>query len=70
MEPLLNVKNLRAYLHAKGDLFKIVDGVDLKINRGETVGLVGETGAGKTVSAFAMLGILQPLGEGKPLMGD
>lgn len=57
MKPLLSVKNLKVYLHTKGDLVKIVDGVDLSINRGETVGLVGETGAGKTVTAFAILGM-------------
>lgn len=67
MEPLLRVRNLKASLRTNGDLVKIVDGVDLLINKGETVGLVGETGAGKTVTAFAILGILQPLGKSKPL---
>jgi len=67
MEPLLSVKNLRAYLNAKEGPVKIVDGVDLNINTGETVGLVGETGAGKTVTALSILGILQPFWEGKPL---
>ena len=64
---ILQVKNLKAYLHIKEGLIKIVDGVDLKILEGETLGVVGETGAGKTVTALAILGILQPLGEGKPL---
>lgn len=67
MEPLLSVKNLKAYLYSKEGFIKIVDGVTLNINRGETVGLVGETGAGKTVTALSVLGILQPLGKGKPL---
>lgn len=67
MQPLLSVKNLRLLLHSQGRLVKIVDGVNININRGETVGLVGETGAGKTVTALSILGILQPLGEGKPL---
>ena len=66
-KPLLQVKNLRAYLHSKEGMIKIVDGIDLKIFEGETLGLVGETGAGKTVTALAILGILQPLGEGRPL---
>ena len=64
---ILQVKNLKADLYSKEDLIKIVDGVDLKIFEGETLGLVGETGAGKTVTALAILGILQPLGEGRPL---
>lgn len=65
--PLLQVKNLRAYLLGKEGMIKIVDGVDLKIFEGKTLGLVGETGAGKTVTALSVLGILQPLGEGRPL---
>ncbi|UCC33503.1 MAG: ABC transporter ATP-binding protein [Candidatus Bathyarchaeota archaeon] len=64
---ILHVKNLKASLHGKEGLIRIVDGVDLKVFKGETLGLVGETGAGKTVTALAILGILQPLGEGKPL---
>ena len=64
---LLHVKNLKAYLRGKEGLIKIVDGVDLKIGEGETLGLVGETGAGKTVTALSILGILQPLGKGEPL---
>jgi oligopeptide/dipeptide ABC transporter ATP-binding protein len=66
MKSLLSVRNLRVYLRAGGKLVKIVDGVNLDINKGTTVGLVGETGAGKTVTALAILGILQPLGDGKP----
>lgn len=64
---LLNVKNLKICFNAKEGMIKIVDGIDLRINEGETVGLVGETGAGKTVSALSILGILQPIGKGKPL---
>ncbi|MDH5451240.1 MAG: ABC transporter ATP-binding protein [Candidatus Bathyarchaeota archaeon] len=64
---ILQVKNLKAYLLSKQGPIKIVDGVNLKIFEGETLGLVGETGAGKTVTSLAILGILQPLGEGKPL---
>ena len=64
---LIQVKNLKASFVGQERLIKIVDGVNLKIDRGQTVGLVGETGAGKTVTALSILGILQPLGKGKPL---
>jgi peptide/nickel transport system ATP-binding protein len=64
---LLQVKSLKASFCGKEGLIKIVDGVDLEIDKGKTVGLVGETGAGKTVTALSILGILQPLGRGKPL---
>lgn len=67
MEPLLCVRDLNVFLRSKEDWVKIVDGVNIDINRGETVGFVGETGAGKTVTALSILGILQPLGEKKPL---
>ncbi len=66
MKPLLSVRNLRVSLRTNGGLTKIVDGVNITINRGETVGIVGETGAGKTVTAFAILRILQPTGDAKP----
>jgi peptide/nickel transport system ATP-binding protein len=64
---LLYVKNLSLSLYGKEQIVKIVDGIDLKIHEGETVGLIGETGAGKTVTARSILSILQPLGKGKPL---
>lgn len=67
LKDILRVTNLKAYFRGKEGMIKIVDGIDLKIHEGETLGLVGETGAGKTVTALAILGILQPLGEGKPL---
>lgn len=66
MEPLLRVKNLRVYLNVGEKWVTIVDGIDLAINKGETVGLVGETGAGKTVTALSILRILQPIGETRP----
>jgi len=64
---LLYVKNLNLSLYGKERIVKIVDGIDLRVHEGETVGLIGETGAGKTVTARSIMGILQPLGEGKPL---
>ncbi len=66
-EEILNVKDLRVYLNTKEGMIKIVNGVNLKIHKGETVGLIGETAAGKTVTALSILGILQPIGKGKPL---
>ena len=63
---LLHVKNLNISLYGKEELIKIVDGFELKIHEGETVGLIGPTATGKTVTAKAILRILQPVGKGKP----
>lgn len=67
MEVLLSVRDLKASLLTNGHRVNIVDGVNLTIDQGETVGLVGETGAGKTVTALSILRILQPIGETRPL---
>jgi peptide/nickel transport system ATP-binding protein len=64
---LLHVKNLTLSLYGGKNLVKVVDGIDLKVHEGKTVGLIGETGAGKTVTARSIMGILQPIGKGKPL---
>jgi peptide/nickel transport system ATP-binding protein len=64
---LLRVKNLEISLIKKDDSIKIVDGVDLKIHEGETVGLIGPSGTGKTVTARAIMRVLQPILFEKPV---
>ncbi len=54
-EPILQVKDLRTYFHVKEGVVKAVDGVSYCLNRGETLGLVGESGCGKSVSALSIL---------------
>jgi oligopeptide/dipeptide ABC transporter ATP-binding protein len=55
---LLEVKNLRTYFHVKEGLAKAVDGVSFQLRQGETLGLVGESGCGKTVSSLSILKLL------------
>ena len=55
---LLDIHDLRAYYGVRKGEVKAVDGVDLRVDEGQTVGLVGESGCGKTTMAFAILGLL------------
>ena len=63
---LLHVKSLSVSHIEKRGSTKIVDRVDLKIHEGETVGLIGPTGTGKTVTAKAIMRLLEPLLSEKP----
>ncbi len=56
--PLLEIKGLRVEFKVYGGLLKVLDGVDFRVNTGEKVGLVGETGCGKTTTMKAILRIL------------
>ncbi|MEJ2059578.1 MAG: dipeptide ABC transporter ATP-binding protein [Gammaproteobacteria bacterium] len=58
--PLLEVHDLRTWLHVSGRLIKAVDGVDFEVRRGETFCLVGESGSGKSVTALSILQLLPP----------
>jgi oligopeptide/dipeptide ABC transporter ATP-binding protein len=57
--PLLAVQDLRTRFHTLEGIVNAVDGVDFDIHRGETVGLVGESGCGKTVTALSILQLLR-----------
>ncbi len=65
---LLEVENLSTYYFTRDGVVKAVDGVDLRIDRGEILGLVGESGCGKSVTS---LSILRLVGEpGKIVSGS
>ena len=58
-EIILEVKNLAVgYPDGAGGIKQVVHDVDLKIHKGEVVGLIGESGSGKTQTAFSVLGLL------------
>ena len=54
-EILLEIKNLRTYFYTDEGVAKAVDGVDLAVNRGETLGIIGESGSGKSVTALSVM---------------
>ncbi|MCB0081352.1 MAG: ABC transporter ATP-binding protein, partial [Caldilineaceae bacterium] len=62
-EYLLNVRNLRTYFHLDEGTLKAVDGVDFAIPKRKTLGMIGESGCGKSVTARALLQIVDPPGH-------
>ncbi len=59
---ILSVKDLTTYFYTEEGIVKAVEGVSFKIKRGETLGLVGETGCGKSVTALSILQVVRPPG--------
>ena len=57
-ERLLEIRGLKTYFATDEGMVHAVDGVDLTIDRGETVGVVGESGCGKTVTALSVLKLI------------
>jgi oligopeptide/dipeptide ABC transporter ATP-binding protein len=62
-DALVEIKNLRTYFHLAEGTVRAVDGVDLEIRRGRTLGLVGESGCGKSMTAHSMLRIVPAPGR-------
>jgi len=61
--PLLEVRDLAVRFTGFDGVARAVDGVDLTVSEGETVGLVGESGCGKSVTALALLRLIEPPGH-------
>jgi len=67
-KPLLEVKNLKTYFFTEDGVVRAVDGVDFTVNRGEVLGLVGESGCGKSVTSLTIMRLIgQP---GKVVEGE
>src|SRR4051812_44359758 len=62
-DPLLSIENLHTFFYTEAGVARAVDGVSLHIDAGETVGLVGESGCGKSVTAMSVLRLIQPPGR-------
>jgi len=57
-ERLVDVRNLKTVFHTEDGVVPAVDGVSLHINRGETLGVVGESGCGKSVTALSIMRLI------------
>ncbi|MBI5183117.1 MAG: ABC transporter ATP-binding protein [Nitrospinae bacterium] len=56
--PILEIKDLKVYFDTDEGLIKAVDGIDLKIMKGTTLGLVGESGCGKSITCLSILRLI------------
>jgi peptide/nickel transport system ATP-binding protein len=56
--PLLDISGLKVHFKTDDGMVRAVDGVDISVNRGETVSIVGESGCGKTVTAMTVLKLI------------
>ncbi|HYX42614.1 MAG TPA: ABC transporter ATP-binding protein [Pyrinomonadaceae bacterium] len=63
MAHLLEVKNLQTHFRTRAGLVRAVDGVSFQLERGELLGLVGESGCGKSVTALSLLRLVAPPGK-------
>ncbi|MCB1742473.1 MAG: ABC transporter ATP-binding protein, partial [Gammaproteobacteria bacterium] len=62
--PLLRTENLKTWFFTRNGVVKAVDGVSYHVNRAETLGVVGESGCGKSITALSIMGLVpQPAGR-------
>lgn len=62
-QPLLEVKDLKTYFFTEDGVVKSVDGVNFYVNPGEVMGLVGESGCGKSVTSLSIMRLISPPGR-------
>lgn len=60
---LLSIEDLKVAFRGNGKKLQALDGVSLSLNKGETLGIVGESGCGKSVTAFSVMGLLPDYAE-------
>jgi oligopeptide/dipeptide ABC transporter ATP-binding protein len=68
-EKLLDIRNLRTYFYTEDGVVPAVDGVNLYVNRGETLGVVGESGCGKSQTSLSVMRLI-PMPPGKIMEGS
>ena len=62
-KPLLEVKGLKTYFYTEDGIVRAVDGVDIEVYPGEVLGLVGESGCGKSVTSLSIMRLISKPGK-------
>ncbi len=63
MSKILSVNNLTVHFHTEAGIVRALEDVSFSIEEGEVLGLVGETGCGKSVTALSVMGLVPVLSE-------
>ena len=63
VQPVLSVRDLRVEFVTRRGILKAIDGISFDIGKGEVLGVVGESGAGKSVTGSAVIGLIDPPGR-------
>ena len=72
-EKLIQVKNLHTYFYTDAGVVKAVNGISFDVEKGQTIGIVGESGCGKSVTSLSLMRLIQEPGkivEGEMLFDD
>src|SRR5437667_2122272 len=62
-EPVLSVRNLQVEFATRREILRAINGISFDIAKGEVLGVVGESGAGKSVTGLAVIGLIDPPGR-------
>ncbi|MCK9526256.1 MAG: ATP-binding cassette domain-containing protein, partial [Limnochordia bacterium] len=63
-QKLLSVKNLKTHFYTDDGVIPAVDGISFDLDKGGTIGIVGESGCGKSVTSLSIMGLIpQPPGK-------
>src|SRR4029078_3161355 len=63
MTPVLSVRNLKVEFPTRRGILTAIDDISFDINPGEVLGVVGESGAGKSITGTAIIGLIEPPGR-------